>query len=111
MPGCSYRAGPFSSVALGASELRLRDFAVRCRTPLSSQVRVEPVEDPVEASTASPATVVMLPCLPSRRGYRTHVEAIRVGLVADPAAPTEIARGLTDLSPLDGSDRWEITVV
>jgi hypothetical protein len=39
------------------------------------------------------------------------MESIRVGLVADPAAPTAIARGMTDLSPLDGGDPWEITVV
>jgi hypothetical protein len=39
------------------------------------------------------------------------VEPLRVGLVADPAAPTEIARGLTDLSPLDGVASWDITVV
>jgi hypothetical protein len=37
--------------------------------------------------------------------------SIRVGLVADPAAPTAIARGLADLRPLDGSDAWDITVV
>ncbi|MFL6001902.1 MAG: hypothetical protein ACJ72P_03740, partial [Nocardioides sp.] len=37
--------------------------------------------------------------------------SVRVGLVADPAAPTEIARGLTDLRPVDGSDAWDITVV
>ena len=37
---------------------------------------------------------------------------IRVGLVADPAAPTEIAQGMTDLQPSDGSDDdWDITVV
>src|SRR6188474_2611829 len=39
------------------------------------------------------------------------MEPIRVGLVADPAAPTAIARGMTDLCPLDGSDAWDITVV
>src|SRR4051794_39298066 len=39
------------------------------------------------------------------------MERICVGLVADPAAPTEIARRMTDLSPLDGSDAWDITVV
>ena len=39
------------------------------------------------------------------------MEPIRVGLVADPAAPTAIARGMTDLRPLDGSDVWDITVV
>ena len=36
---------------------------------------------------------------------------IRVGLVADPAAPTEMAQGMTDLQPSDGSDVWDITVV
>jgi hypothetical protein len=39
------------------------------------------------------------------------MDHIRVGLVADPAAPTEIARGMTDLSPLDDSGAWDITVV
>jgi len=39
------------------------------------------------------------------------MEPIRVGLVADPAAPTEVARAMTDLSPLDGSAAWDITVV
>jgi len=36
---------------------------------------------------------------------------LRVGLVADPAAPTEMARGMTDLKPSDDSDDWDITVV
>lgn len=36
---------------------------------------------------------------------------IRVGLVADPAAPTDVAQRLTDLSPLDGNDAWDISVV
>jgi hypothetical protein len=31
--------------------------------------------------------------------------------VADPAAPTEIARELTDLRPVDGRDNWHVTVV
>ena len=39
------------------------------------------------------------------------MESMRVGLVADPAAPTKIARGMTDLTPLDGSDAWNIIVV
>jgi hypothetical protein len=39
------------------------------------------------------------------------MRSVRVGLVADPAAPTEIAQGMTDLSPIDGSDAWDITVV
>src|SRR3954465_4276549 len=37
--------------------------------------------------------------------------SIRVGLVADPAAPTEIARTMTDLSPADGRDGWDVTAV
>ena len=37
--------------------------------------------------------------------------SIRVGLVADPAAPTEIAQRMTDLSPIDGTDVWDVTVV
>jgi hypothetical protein len=36
---------------------------------------------------------------------------VRIGIVADPAAPTQIARGLTDLRPVDGGDAWDITVV
>ena len=44
-------------------------------------------------------------------GTKPTMEPIRVGLVADPAAPTKIARGMTDLSPLDGSDAWHIIVV
>lgn len=36
---------------------------------------------------------------------------IRVGLVADPAAPTAIARRMSDLSPPHGGDTWDITVV
>jgi hypothetical protein len=39
------------------------------------------------------------------------MESIRVGIVADPAAPTEIAQGMTDLSSPDGSEVWDITVV
>lgn len=39
------------------------------------------------------------------------MEPIRIGLVADPAAPTEIARGMTDLCPLGASGAWHITVV
>ena len=30
------------------------------------------------------------------------MESLRVGLVADPAAPTEMAQGMTDLRPLEG---------
>jgi len=39
------------------------------------------------------------------------MEPIRVGLVADPAAPTEIARGMTDLTPGDGGAAWDVTVL
>jgi hypothetical protein len=39
------------------------------------------------------------------------MEPTRVGLVADPAAPTDLAHDLTDLRPPDGSDAWEIAVV
>ena len=44
-------------------------------------------------------------------GTSLDMETIRVGLIADPAAPTDIARGLTDLTPLNGSAAWDITVV
>ncbi|GAA0938694.1 hypothetical protein GCM10009554_27920 [Kribbella koreensis] len=51
-------------------------------------------------------------CVSSQRvGYQPGMEPIRVGLVADPAAPTAIARRLTDLGPLDGSGHWDITVL
>ncbi|MFD7024412.1 hypothetical protein [Promicromonospora sukumoe] len=39
------------------------------------------------------------------------MESVRVGLVADPAAPTEIAQGMADLSPPGGHVAWDITVV
>jgi hypothetical protein len=39
------------------------------------------------------------------------MEPIRVGLVADPAAPTEIARRMTDLNPPDHGEAWDIDVV
>lgn len=39
------------------------------------------------------------------------MSSLRVGLVADPAAPTDIACQLTDLEPPDGGDTWDITVV
>jgi hypothetical protein len=39
------------------------------------------------------------------------VGSIRIGLVADPAAPTDIAQSMTDLSPLHGNEAWDITVV
>ncbi|WOQ69166.1 hypothetical protein RYJ27_10730 [Microbacterium limosum] len=41
------------------------------------------------------------------------MELIRVGLVADPASPTALARRMTDLVPPDGADAagWDIEVV
>jgi hypothetical protein len=39
------------------------------------------------------------------------MKPLRVGLVADPAAPTEVARGMTDLGPGDGSDPWDVSVI
>ena len=41
------------------------------------------------------------------------MEPIRVGLVADPASPTEVARRMTDLVPPDGDERegWDIQLV
>src|SRR4051812_404645 len=41
------------------------------------------------------------------------MKPIHVGLVADPAAPTQIARRMSDLEPPDGEDRaaWDIEVV
>jgi len=41
------------------------------------------------------------------------MKPIRVGLVADPASPTKIARAMGDLGPLDDDDRhgWDIEVV
>jgi hypothetical protein len=41
------------------------------------------------------------------------MKPIRVGLVADPASPTEMALRMTDLRPPDGDDRdgWDIEVV
>ena len=40
------------------------------------------------------------------RGYRTGMSSLHVGLVADPAKPTEVAEGMTD----DGQP-WELEVV
>ena len=39
------------------------------------------------------------------------MEPIRVGLVADPGAPTDRAREMSNLSSLDGERTWDITVV
>jgi hypothetical protein len=40
-----------------------------------------------------------------------QMQPIRVGLVADPAAPTELARRMADLSPPNSGGAWDITVV
>lgn len=47
------------------------------------------------------------------RVYVAEMEPIRVGLMADPASPTEAARRMTDLAPPDGDDRhsWDIQLV
>jgi hypothetical protein len=37
--------------------------------------------------------------------------ALRVGLVADPAAPTEIAQRLSDMAPESSDEQWDVTVV
>ena len=39
------------------------------------------------------------------------METVRVGLVADPAKPTEVARRNQDLAPVDGQPEWDIEVV
>jgi len=39
------------------------------------------------------------------------MEPIRVGLVADPGAPTDRARGMTNLSSPEDGQTWDITVV
>jgi len=39
------------------------------------------------------------------------VRDVRIGLVADPAAPTKIARGMTDLCPIGRNDSWDVSVV
>lgn len=36
---------------------------------------------------------------------------VRIGLVADPAAPTRIAQHLHDVAPEEGRDEWEVSVV
>jgi hypothetical protein len=52
-------------------------------------------------------------CVRVRGGYGTGMDPIRVGLVADPASPTEIARRMSDLHPPggEGGASWDIEVV
>ncbi len=65
-----------------------------------------------DVGCGSSSTAVISACIPAAGGYHGRVRQIRVGLMADPAAPTQIARSLSDLGPLDGSDDvWDITVV
>ena len=50
--------------------------------------------------------------LRERGGYLAGMEPISVGLVADPASPTEMARPMRDLEPSGSEDRgWDIEVV
>ena len=50
--------------------------------------------------------------LRERGGYLAGMEPISVGLVADPASPTEMARPMSDLEPSVSEDRaWDIEVV
>lgn len=47
-----------------------------------------------------------------RDGYPGRVKPLQIGLVADPAKPTQIARRFGDLHRSDGADRhWELQVV
>jgi hypothetical protein len=48
-----------------------------------------------------------------RDGYTGGVKPLQVGLVADPAKPTQIARRFGDLHPSDGEDRreWDLEVI
>lgn len=39
------------------------------------------------------------------------MSTVRVTLVADPAAPTDVARDITDLEPVDARDTWDVSVV
>jgi hypothetical protein len=51
---------------------------------------------------------IVLPC-----GYVGRMKRVHIGLVADPAKPTEIARRISDLDPPGGENRaaWDIEVV
>src|SRR5215203_3085052 len=44
-------------------------------------------------------------------GYRAGMRTITVGLVADPASPTQVARRLGDLDPPRDSDAWDVEMV
>ena len=52
-------------------------------------------------------------CPAEHVGYRDEMEPLRVGLVADPAKPTEIARRIDDrgLRRRDQGRGWDIEVV
>lgn len=49
----------------------------------------------------------------SRHGYRRRMTTTTVGLVSDPAFPTEVARRLDDLDPpqVEGHDAWTVDQV
>ena len=53
----------------------------------------------------------MLVCV--RCGYAEMMKALHVGLIADPAKPTQVARRFGDLHPSDGEDErdWNLEVV
>jgi hypothetical protein len=50
---------------------------------------------------------------PSPRGYQCDMEPIHVGIVADPAKPTDIAHDFIGSDPLDVADRqpWDLELV
>jgi hypothetical protein len=49
----------------------------------------------------------------ARCGYLRCMKPLQVGLVADPASPTRMARRIKDLGPPQGEHRgaWEVEVV
>jgi len=58
--------------------------------------------------------VFRVPGFPAgRSGYLKGMRIIRVGLMADPASPTDIAAPMSDISPPEGEDRdtWDVEVV
>ena len=44
-------------------------------------------------------------------GYPVTMTSIHVGLVADPASPTEMARRMGDLDPPVGEGAWDVEIV
>jgi hypothetical protein len=76
---------------------------------------VAAVQCPPDARPGRTARAAATAGSPARAGAPSvaRVEPIRVGLVADPASPTEIARGMGGLDPPRGPDRatWDVDVV